>query len=415
LLLLTNISQLITLQGPPPPRRGVAGNDIGLVRDGMVFCAAGRVVAAGTEAEVRDHPTFKQYRRGLDELDCSGCVVMPGFVDAHTHPAFMGPRLIDFEKRIGGAGYEEIAAAGGGIRSSIAAVREASRAALKDEIRLAFGEMLAHGTTTVEAKSGYGLSLDSEIKSLEAVRDAAKDFPGTVVPTFLGAHVVPPEYKERPEEYVRLICEEMIPQVAKRKLAMYVDAFCERSAFTSEQTEYIFDAARRHGLDVRVHVGQFTACALSPLLERKPASLDHMDHYEPADLARIAASEAVVTLVPGANYFLGDQRYPDARAFIAAGVPLALATDYNPGTSPCLSMQFMLSLACTHMKMTPAEAITAATVNGAHALDLSYRKGRLEEGRDADIAIFDVRDHRELAYWFGGNLCKRLVVRGKVL
>jgi imidazolonepropionase len=256
------------------------------------------------------------------------------------------------------------------------------------------------------------------MKSLEAIREAARQWPGTVAPTLLGAHVVPREYLGRREEYVRAVCEEMIPQAARRKLAQFVDVFIERGAFTEAEAALIFKAALENGLDTRAHVGQLSAPAdgfLPSLVNTvEPASLDHMDHVSDSDIRELAKRDTVATLVPGANYFLGVDGYPPARKLIDGGVPVAVATDYNPGSSPTSNMQFVLSLACTQMKMTPAEAIAAATINGAHALRLADRKGSVESGKDADLAVFGVRDYREIAYWFGSNLCAMTVMQGRI-
>ncbi|HEX6881107.1 MAG TPA: imidazolonepropionase, partial [Terriglobales bacterium] len=273
-------------------------------------------------------------------------------------------------------------------------------------------EMAAYGTTTVEAKSGYGLSFESEIKSLEAISDAAAHWPGMVVATLLGAHVAPPEYKADSGRYVEIVCEKMIPEVARRKLATYVDVFCEQGAFSSEQAEQILHAAARNGLAVRAHVCQLTPAELEPLMRYSPVSLDHMDFVGDSDIEQLAKVDTVATLVPGANYFLATNAYPPARKLIDAGVAVALATDYNPGSSPTASMPMVLSLACTQMKMSPAEALTAATINGAHALKLADRKGSLEPGKDADLAIFQLEDFREIAYWFGANHCVATVMAG---
>jgi imidazolonepropionase len=321
--------------------------------------------------------------------------------------------LADFEKRIEGASYEEIAAAGGGIRSSIGAVRVVKKADLTSKIVSAFNQMTPHGTTTVEAKSGYGLSLESEIKSLEAIRDAARQWSGTVIPTLLGAHVVPAEYKENPDEYVRIVCEEMIPRVAKKKLAQFVDVFCERSAFTVEQSERVLAAAVEHGLQTRAHVWQLNPAKLDSLYRYKPASLDHLDFISDDQIAALARTDTIATLVPGANFFLGLKQYPPARKLIEAGAAVAIATDFNPGTSPTVSMTFALSLACTQMKMTPEEAIAAATINGAWSLRVADRKGSIEPGKDADLAIFGVRDYREIPYWFASDTCSGVVLNGE--
>jgi imidazolonepropionase len=414
-LLLANIGQLVTMRGPNAPRRGPALREIGLIEDAAVLCGGGKIIAEGAQREILRHPWLKKNKRNLQEIDCHGRVVLPGLIDCHTHPVFATPRLVDFEKRIGGATYEEILAVGGGIRSSLAGVRQASRRDLSDKVLVALQAMLDHGTSTVEAKSGYGLTTEDEVKSLEAIRDAARRWPGTVIPTLLAAHVVPPEYAARPEEYVAKVCDEIIPLVARQKLAAYVDVFCERGAFTLEQSQRILAAGRGQGLDTRAHVCQFTASKLRGLLMQRPASLDHMDCVDDEDVAALAQAETIAVLLPGANFFLGHKQFPGARRLIDSGVAVALATDYNPGTSPTPSMPFVISAACTHMKMSPAEAISAATINAACALRLQASKGSLEAGKDADLAVFDVQDHREIAYWFAWNRCVQMIVCGRTL
>ena len=416
-LLLVNISQLITLSSTTAksgPRRGLDLQDIGIIEDASILCISGKVVSVGKTKDALRDPWIKKNRKRIIEIDCKGKVVLPGFVDSHTHPAFIQPRLIDFEKRVAGATYEQIADAGGGIRSSVDAVRKAGKSQLSAKILGALHEMARQGTTTVEAKSGYALTLDSELKSLDAIRQAAKRWPGTVVPTLLGAHVVPNEYKDCYPKYVELVCKEMIPAVAKRKLAQFVDVFTERGAFSEEDTRQIFEAAHKHGLDVRAHVCQLSETPLGDLLRFNPASFDHMDHVKEQDIPLLARHNTVATLVPGANYFLGLREYPPARKLIDGGVPVALATDYNPGSSPTPSMPFVMSLACTHMKMTPAEAIAASTINGAWALRLAHRKGSVEPGKDADLAVFEVRDYREIPYWVALNHCTLTVLNGEV-
>jgi imidazolonepropionase len=346
------------------------------------------------------------------EIDCAGKVVLPGFVDSHTHPAFISPRLLDFEKRSAGASYEEISQAGGGIRSSVEAVRSAGKSRLAENILASLNQMLALGTTTVEAKSGYGLSLDSELKSLEAIRAAAGKWPGTVVPTLLGAHVVPREFRDRQSDYLNLDCKQMIPQAAKRKLARFVDVFCDRGAFSEEDSIKVFEAAQKNGLAVRAHVSQLARTPLEKLLRFSPASIDHLDQVNENDISLLVRSHTIATLLPGANYFLGLGKYPPARKLIDAGVAVALATDYNPGSSPTPSMPFALSLACTQMNMSPSEAIAAATINGAWALGIQRSKGSIEPGKDADLAIFDVDDYRELAYWVAANHCHGVIANG---
>jgi imidazolonepropionase len=417
ILFLLNIGQLLTLQAssaPSGPRRSSDLKELGIIEDGAVLCLGGKIVSVGTTKDALRDPWLKKNRKKVTEIDCAGKAVLPGFVDSHTHPVFVSPRLVDFEKRIEGASYEEIAAAGGGIRSSVEGVRTVGKQVLVEKLLAVLRDMAAHGTTTVEAKSGYGLTVESEMKSLEAIRDAASLWPGSVIATLLGAHVVPKEFQGRSPKYVELVCKEMIPLAAKRKLAQFVDVFCDKGAFTAAEAEQVFEAATQHGLSVRAHVGQLSETKLRPLLRFNPASFDHMDHVSEDDIAELARHDTVATLVPGANYFLGLEEYPQARKLIDAGVPVALATDYNPGTSPTLSMPMAMSLACTHMKMTPAEAIGAATINGAWALRVADRKGTIEPGKDADLGVFAVDDYREIPYWFGANRCSLTVIHGAV-
>jgi imidazolonepropionase len=414
-LLLANIAQLLTLRscsGKPGPRRGADLSELAIINDGAVLCVRGKIVSVGTTKDALNDPWVKKNRKTVTEIDCARHVVLPGFVDSHTHPVFVNPRLVDFEQRISGATYEQIAEAGGGIRSSVEPVRKATKDSLSIQMIRALNEMADQGTTTVEAKSGYGLTVEAELKSLEAIRLAGLRWPGTIVPTLLGAHVVPAEFRGRSQNYVEAVCTKMIPEAARRNLAAFVDVFTERSAFTVEETQQIFQAATEHHLGVRGHVCQLTSCTLAPLLQYEPASLDHLDHISDEDIRNLARANTVATLVPGANYFLGLQSYPPARRLIDAGVPVALATDYNPGSSPTTSMPFVLSLACTHMKMSPAEAISAATINGAHALLLGDRKGTIEPGKDGDLLAFRGTDYREIPYWFAMNHCAFTVMNG---
>jgi imidazolonepropionase len=414
-LFFTNIRQLLTLRSSSDtrgPRRGADLKELGIIENGAVLCLGGKIVSVGSTKDALRDPWLKKNRKKITEIDCTGKIVLPGFVDSHTHPVFLSPRLVDFEKRIEGASYEQIAGVGGGIRSSVDGVRQAGKKILGEKVLKVLEEMAAHGTTTVEAKSGYGLTLDSEIKSLRAIQDAASHWPGTVVPTLLGAHVVPKEFKGRSQKYVEIVCKEMIPLAATQKLAQFVDVFCDKGAFTADETRQIFEAAEEHGLSARAHMGQLTETSLRQFLPFNPASFDHMDHVSDEDIAALAKHDTIATLVPGANYFLGLKEYPQARTMIDAGVPIALATDYNPGTSPTLSMPMAMSLACTHMKMSPAETIAAATINGAWALQLADRKGSIETGKDADLAVFALNDYREIPYWFGVNHCEMTILNG---
>jgi imidazolonepropionase len=413
-LLLTNIRQLVTLRGESVPRRGPELGQLGIIEDAAVLCSGGKIVAVGSKDEATSDDWLKAHKRDVAELDCSGAVVVPGFVDSHTHPVFTAPRLNDFEQRIAGSDYETVAEKGGGIRGSVSGVREATAEELAAHVSRAFAQMSAQGTTTIEAKSGYGLTVKDELKSLEAIDIAEKEFPGTVRSTLLGAHVLPKDYLDDREGYIRLVCEKMIPQAAERDLAHFVDVFIERGAFTVEEAEHIFTAAWEHGLGVRAHFCQLGKNELGDLLKFGPASLDHLDFIRNDDVPTLAASNTIATLLPGAVYFLGRSQYPPARKLIDAGVAVALATDFNPGSSPTASMPMVLSLACTQMRMSPAEAIAAATINAACALRLQERKGSVEPGKDADLAIFDVDDYREIPYWFGGNRCAGVVIGGEL-
>jgi imidazolonepropionase len=413
-LLLTNIGQLVTLRhssGSTAPRRGRDLAELGVVDGAAVLCTGGKIIAAGREDEVG-----RKAKDALDveTFDCQGGVVLPGFADSHTHPAFTSPRLMDFEQRIQGWTYEEIGKAGGGIRSSVEGVRTASEIHLTQHVLFAFQRMQRSGTTTIEAKSGYGLSLESELKSLRAIHWAAQQWEGTVIPTLLAAHVVPAEFHGKVDAYLDVVCNEMIPAAIRDRLATFVDVFCERGAFNMHQTERVFEAARKAGLGVRAHVCQFTPQELSRLQRFDPASYDHVDCLTDRDLQALAKQNTIATLLPGASYFLA-RSYPMARRMIEAGAAVALATDFNPGTAPTTSMTQVLSLACTQMRMSPAEAISAATINGAHALRLAERKGSIEPGKDADLAIFDAKDYREICYWFGSEICSATVANGKLL
>lgn len=412
-----NAGQLLTLrndQEKAGPRRGRHLRELGIIEDGAVLCAGGRIISVGTTRNAVRDPWIRTHRTKIQEIDCRGRVVLPGFIDSHTHPAFMSPRLVDFEKRISGVTYEQIAEAGGGIRASVDAVRIARKDQLSRHVLGALRELSSFGTTTVEAKSGYGLSLEAELKSLEAIKAASRQWPGTVVPTLLGAHALPAEFRERRQEYIELVCREMIPTAAKRRLAQFVDVFCDRGAFSEEETLKIAAAGQAHGLRFRAHVSQLARMPLQRLLSLHPISLDHLDQVNDNDVDLLARSGTVAVLVPGANHFLGLKEYPPTRKMIDAGVAVALATDYNPGSSPVVSMPFVLSLGCTQIKMTSEETIAAATINGAWSLGMADRKGSIEAGKDADLAVHDVRDYREIVYWIGANRCTFSVLNGEL-
>jgi imidazolonepropionase len=407
-LAVINCSQVVTLAGPARPRTGAELRELSIVADGGLFVRGGLIERVGTSSEIE-----ALIDAGTDVVDAQRRVVLPGFVDAHTHPVFGGTRVDEFEERSKGATYQEIAARGGGIQSTV----NRTRAASIDQL-VAAGEryaawFLRGGTTTVEAKSGYGLSLEDELKLLRAIKQLNDATPLNYVPTFLGAHSVPSEYRSRRDEYVSLLIDEMLPAVAQQKLAEYCDVFCEEKVFTTDESWKILSAARCHGLGLRMHADQLTLSGGAKLAaELGTVTADHLEHTDAAGIAALKAGSVQPVLLPGSVYALSSTRYPAAREMIDAGLAVVLATDFNPGSSPTPSMTMILSLAATHMKMTPAEAITAATINAAYSLNRGAQIGSLEQGKFADFVIHDCDDYRELAYFFGIEHPLRVYVRG---
>ncbi|MBI5202334.1 MAG: imidazolonepropionase [Elusimicrobia bacterium] len=410
--LLVNAGQLVTMTGPSGPRTGAEMGKVGMFRGGSVLVGDGKILAAGLSDFVATHPDADKARI----LDIGGRVVMPGFVDSHAHPVFAEPRLKDFELRTRGKGYEDIAKAGGGILSSVDKVRGAGDPQLLDNLLRAAARFIECGTTTLEAKSGYGLDVENELKLLRTIQRASKVTALELVPTFLGAHALPAEFKGDPHGYLRRVCEEMLPAVAKEGLAKFADVFCDRGYFSEPQAEQVLRAALDHGLKPKIHAEQLSRSGGAAVAAKVGAvSADHLDHAEPDDLAKLKAANVIAALVPAANYFLGLGRYPSGRKLIDAGLAVALATDFNPGTSPCWNMQFVLSLACTQLGMTPEEALCAATINGAHALGLGATHGSIEPGKQADLIVLDMEDYREACYWFGGNQVSMVMKRGGIV
>jgi imidazolonepropionase len=409
--LITGCSELLTLRGPVP-RRGRGLRELGLIEDGALLVREDRIVAVGKQSKVERLP---QARRA-EKLDLGRRVVLPGFVDSHTHLIFPASRADEYEQRIAGKTYEEIARAGGGIRATVRGVRSASEKTLSNLARARLREFAAHGTTTVEAKSGYGLDWKNELKILSSLHQLHQDQPLDIVPTFLGAHIVPPEFRKRPEAFIDLLVRTWIPAVATAGLAAFCDVFCDRGAFTVRQARRILLAARACGLVPRIHAEQFARTGAAQLaLEVEAASADHLDRVSRGDIRTLAASNVVCTLLPGCSFHLAEPHYPPARQLIDAGAIVALATDFNPGTSPTLSMPMILSLACAELQMTPAEGLAAATINPAYSLRQHGRVGSLEVGKYADLAVFDVADYREIPYYFGVNLCKMTMKRGVII
>jgi imidazolonepropionase len=411
-LLFRGAEQLLTLAGWPAPRRGKDLGELGIVRGGSLLTAGGKVLRVGATCDL----DAEARRLKARTIDCQGRVVMPGFVDSHTHLVFAGSRIGDYELRLRGKSYGEIAAAGGGILLSARLLREASVASLVARAKQFLDQFAACGTTTVEVKTGYGLDYANEIKTLEVVRQLSRHTAIELVPTLLAAHAVPPEYTGRAGAYVDLVVKKLVPEVARKKLAEFVDCFCDRGAFNVTQCGRVFKAGLKHGLVPRVHAEQLTRTGASRLaIELAAASADHLDCVTAADIRAVARSNVVATLLPGSNFHLGSKRYVPARRLIEAGAVVALATDFNPGTSPTLNMQMILSIACDAMRLTPAEAISAATLNAAYALRRAHRLGSLEPGKQADLVVMNVDDYRKIPYYFGVNHCVMTVKRGQIV
>ena len=409
--LITGCSQLLTLRGPAP-RRGRSLDELGIIRDGAILIRAGEIDSVGPRKKIERLPQARRAKK----IDLEGRVVLPGFVDSHTHLIFPASRIAEYEQRISGATYEQIAKAGGGILATVRKLRRATPEDLKARALAHLLEMASHGTTTVEAKSGYGLDFASEIKSLEIVRELRLEQHLDIATTFLGAHVVPPEYRGRADDYVDLVSRIWIPYIARTGLAQFCDVFCDRGAFSVAQAARILTAGIKSTLTPRIHADQLARTGAALLAVRlQAASADHLEKINRSDIRALAASEVACTLLPGCAFHLGLHHAAPARALIDAGAIVALATDFNPGTSPTPNMQIILSLACANLRMTPAEAIAAATINGAYALRRHSRVGSLEVGKFADLAAFDVDDYREIPYYFGVNHCSLVMKRGKIV
>ena len=404
-----NATQLVTLAGPRRARVRAEMRELAIVPAGGMLIEDGRVSRIGPSAEIENG-----LPAGSQVIDATGKVVLPGFVDAHAHPVFGGNRVDEFEMRAQGATYEEIAASGGGIRSTVARTRAASEEELLAQAKKHAGWFLANGTTTVEAKSGYGLTVEDEIKILRVVRRLNAETPIEFVPTFLGAHAVPDEFRSAPEQYVALVIHKMLPRVVEEQLAESCDVFCERGYFDITESEKILKAAQDGGLRVRMHVDQLTNSGGAFLAARvKAATADHLEQVNAAEIAALVEAGVQPVLLPASVYSLGKTRYPPAREMIDAGLAVVLATDFNPGSSPTASMPMVLSLAATQMKMTPAESVTAATINAAYTLNRGDQIGSLEQGKRANFALYDCADYREIAYYFGVSMVHSVYVSGK--
>jgi imidazolonepropionase len=383
----------------------------GAIADGAIGVKDGRIAFAGVAAEIGAHP-----ERHADEvIDAGGRWITPGLIDCHTHLIFGGDRADEFEKRLSGVSYEEIARAGGGIRATVRATRAASEDALVAAALPRLDALLAEGVTTIEIKSGYGLATADELKQLGAARRLAEARRVDVRTTFLGAHAVPPEFAGRQGDYVALVCEEMIPRAASAKLADAVDAFCETIAFTADETARVFETARHHGLPVKLHADQLSDGGGAALAARYGAlSADHLEYASEAGVAAMAGAGTVAVLLPGAFYFLREKRLPPVEALRKHKVPMALASDSNPGSSPALSLLLMLNMACTLFRLTPEEALAGVTREAARALGLGSERGQLAPGFRADFVLWDIERPADLAYWIGRNPCFQSVKDGAV-
>jgi imidazolonepropionase len=410
-LLIYDASLVLTVASPDGPKRGAAMSDVGIVPDGAVAIRDGRILDVGPSDELRSQV------RAARSLYAGGYLLLPGFVDPHTHLIWAGERAQEFEMRVAGASYLEIMAAGGGIMNTVRQTREADLETLVLQSRRRLERAIAHGTTTIEIKTGYGLTVEDELKQLQAIRRLQDESPANVVATFLGAHAIPTEYEGRAEEYVDLVMGEMLPAVAELdNPPRFCDVFCEEGAFSLDQSRRILKAAQALGFALKLHVDEFQALGGTRLaVELGATSAEHLVVTPPDEIDLLAQSNTIAVTLPGTPFGLGNNEYTPARAIIAAGGALALATDCNPGTCWCENMQFMLALACRYMAITPAEAISAATINAAHALGLGDEVGSLEPGKRADIILVDAPSYQHLAYRFGTNMVKGVVIGGQLL
>ncbi|HSM54929.1 MAG TPA: imidazolonepropionase [Candidatus Sulfomarinibacteraceae bacterium] len=418
-LLIHSASQLVTCAGDENPRRGAAMRQLNIIDNGAVAVHRERIVAVGHTYDLRAR--YEAHKA----IDATGRAVVPGFVDSHTHAVYGGDRAQEFEMRIRGATYVEIMATGGGILSTMQHTRQASEEALLVTARQRLDQMLAQGSTTVEIKTGYGLDVQSELKMLRVIEALDRTHACDVVPTFLGAHTAPPEYKDDAEGYTRLVIEEMLPQAvewyqashfADTGVPFFADVFCEEHAFDVSQSRRILHAALDAGLRAKIHVDQFNSLGgLEMALDLGVTSADHLEASTPSSLQRLAQSDAIAVPLPAVSFNLADDKYADARALLDAGAALALATDLNPGSAPCYGMPLVMAIACRYQRLLPAEALITSTINAAHALSLGMRIGSLEPGKQADLLILRDHDYRHCAYFFGGNPVHTVIKRGQVV
>ncbi|MBN1567255.1 MAG: imidazolonepropionase [Acidobacteria bacterium] len=414
MLLLRNIAQIVTLRGGPIPRVGASMSDLGIIENGALLIHGDRIVWVGSTKDIPVRDTSTRYQT-LDGVGL-GLVAMPGFVDSHTHPIFAGTHTEDYDLRLQGKSSEEIAAAGGGITAGIALLRTVTANKLLEGVERNFRHFLSHGTTTIEAKSGFGLCWEEEIKNLQLLAALRSRNRLEIIPTFLGARAFSEELVNSRADYIREIIEDMIPRAAQEELAQFCDVFCEENHFTIEESRSILLAARKAGLGLRIHAEKNMHSGGAKLAAELGArSADHLGWIDDADIEALKRAGTVATLLPGTTFNLGTRQYAPARKLISAGVPVALASNFNPLSCFTMNMQIILAIACTQMKMSPAEAITAATINSAFSLGVSDRLGTLEEDKQADIVLMDISDYRELPYFFGVNHCVVTIKKGNIV
>ena len=417
-LLIHSAAQIVTCASPRP-KRGEAMTDVGIIPDGAIGIKDGKIVAIGPSGEIRAHHSAGQ------EIDASGRAVCPGFVDPHTHVVYAGDRVNEFEMRVQGASYMDIMAAGGGINATTQATRAASLDDLIAETHPRLDMMLELGTTTAEVKTGYGLNTENEIKMLRAIEALDESHPIDLVPTFLGAHAIPAEFKANPAAYTYYVIDEMLPAAAQwyaessfraREVPFFVDVFCEQNAFDLGQSRRILTAGSAHGMQIKAHVDEFTCMGgVGMGIELGATSLDHLDVTPPADVQKLANAHTIGVVIPAVNFNLGSTEFAAARAMLDSGVALALTTDINPGSAPCPSMPLVMAIASRYQGLLPAEALNASTINAAFAIGLGERVGSLEVGKQADVLILKTDDYRHLIYQFGGNLVDQVVKKGEIL
>lgn len=409
-LLVINANQMCTLRGPKRPRVKDELRHLGTVPKAAVAMEAGKIVAVGSTEELKN----KVDRRFVEVLDASGMTILPGFVDPHTHALFYGSREDEFAMKIQGASYMDILRDGGGIMRTMVATRNATKSQLASTLTSRLTNMMRYGTTTVEVKSGYGLNTRDELKMLEVIKDVDRRHPMTVVPTFLGAHVVPPEFKDQADQYIELIINDMLPKIEERKLAKFCDVFCEKEVFDTVQSRRLLTKAKEHGLVPKLHIDEIEDIGgVGVAVDVGAVSVEHLVVTSKANMARLAEKCIIGTLLPGTPYVMMDDKHPNARALIELGVPVALGTDMNPN---CWteSMQMVASLACTQLRMTPEEVITASTINAAYAIGLGDKVGSIELGKLGDLVLLDAPNFMHLPYRFGTNQAKVVIKSGKV-